>query len=379
MNRLAVPWMCVGPSGSGKISLLRRWIEEAHGTTLSYPLEVRTFSVGDGYEARVFTSPFHFEIDIPNLSMQDKQIIGDLLTMFLSSRDVLSSLHITTRKLVILRRAHCLSLPAAIRVRAILQQYVQPGHASGMIWMTAREVTGPLALLEEAFVRWRVPRISLEDWKVHTSVPPAYQTDVAWDKLEGRPERAVKMAVHFPTSHDSALWPRRVQDYYDEMISEMLLGARYYGTQVEPNMNAVQWIRGRVYEALSFCQTGPEILDFCAAALTRLADKLPSSIFWNVMEVLSNSEPHTSYRTPLALEWALLNMFEVMRKYYETVDEPCHTQKEKNSLAALESEHETVLSTSRDTTSSPPGTGKKGKAVARSVRSGKRSGIPNTT
>lgn len=374
MNRLAVPWLCVGPSGSGKTRQLRRWIEEAHGTTLTYPLEVRTFSVGDGYEARVFASPYHFEIDIPNLSMQDKQIIGDLLTMFLSSRDVLSSLHATTRKLVILRRAHCLSLPAAIRVRAILQQYVQPSHAPGMIWMTAREVTGPLALLEETFVRCRVPRISLEAWKSHTDIPPSYQTEEAWDKLEGRPERAVKMAAHFPTP--LALWPRRIQNYYDEMIAEMMLGARHYGTTVEPNMDAVQWIRGRVYEALSFCQTGPEILDACAAAVTRLSDTLHPTVFWEIMEVLSNSEPHTSYRTPLALEWAMLNMFEVMRKYHETVNGRGIPQKQQQRLTALEGESATHEGSNAPR--STPGAGKKGKPVAKSARGGKRAAATNT-
>lgn len=370
MNRLSIPWLCVGPSGSGKTSLLRRWIEEAHGTTLTYPLEVRTFSVGDGYEARVFASPYHFEIDIPNLSMQDKQIIGDLLTMFLSSRDVLSSLHTTTRKLVILRRAHCLSLPAAIRVRAILQQYVQPAHASGMVWITAREVTGPLALLEESFVRWRVPRISLSAWKTHTLVPPAYQTEDAWHHLEGRPDRAVKMAAHFPAPLDPPVWPRRIQNYYDEMIAEMMLGAKHYGSTLEPNLDTIQWIRGRVYEALSFCQTGPEILDACAAAATRLSDSLPPVVFWEIMEVLSNSEPHTSYRTPLALEWAMLNMFEVMRKYHERVN---GRQETKGDAAVAKRGGQGGLAPC-----SAPGTGKKGKAVAKSARGGKGAVAPNT-
>lgn len=373
MNRLAVPWLCVGPSGSGKTSQLRRWIEEAHGTTLTYPLEVRTFSVGDGYEARVFASPYHFEIDIPNLSMQDKQIIGDLLTMFLSSRDVLSSLHSTTRKLVILRRAHCLSLPAAIRVRSILQQYVQPAHAPGMIWMTARDITGPLALLEETFVRYRVPRLSLNAWKTHTRVPSAYQTEEAWFQLEGRPDRAVKMSKHFPAPLDPPVWPRRIQNYYDEMIAEMISGATHYGTLKEPNMDTVQWIRGRVYEALSFCQTGPEILDACAAAVARLANTLPPYVFWDIMEVLSNSEPHTSYRTPLALEWAMLNMFEVMRKYHETVNGRRH-----HGDATLAIPTGTTTESKSHTTGSTQGSGKKSSAVAKSVRVRKRAVAPNT-
>lgn len=309
MDRLAVPWLLVGPSGSGKASLARRWIEEAHGVKLVYPLEVRTFSVGDGYEARVLASPYHFEIDIPNLSMQDKQIIGELLTMFLSSGDVLNSLRSSTRKLVILRRAHCLSLPAAIRVRAILQQYVLPANASGMIWMTAREVTGSLSLLEDALVRHRVPRMSLATWAA--TVPPGYQTETAWLALEGRPERAKQMAAFFPDGPPNGEWPRRIQDFYDELVLEMLKGAEMAR---DPDMNTVLWLRGRVYDALSFCQTGPEIVDSCASAVTRLFQQMDPRVFQSIMDTLATSEPHTSYRTPLSLEWAFLNMFEVMRK-----------------------------------------------------------------
>jgi hypothetical protein len=108
----------MGPSGSGKLTQARAWIEEAHKGKITYPMEMRTFTVGDGYEARVATSPYHFEIDIPNLSMQDKQIIGELLTTFFSSGDVLSGLRTSARKLVILRRAHSLSLPEVVLSKA---------------------------------------------------------------------------------------------------------------------------------------------------------------------------------------------------------------------------------------------------------------------
>lgn len=312
MERLATPWCFLGPAGSGKLRLARRWIEETHGVSLVQPMEVRTFSVGDGYEAKVLTSPYHFEIDIPNLSMQDKQIIGELLMMFLSSGDVLNSLRSSSRKLVILRRAHCLSLPAAIRVRAILQQYVLPANASGMIWITAREMTGALSLLEDAFVRYSVPRMIVEKWCENEAIPEVYRTAEAWLALEGRPERALEMAKYFPKG--STVWPRRIQDFYDEMVEQMMRGI-YAGKA--PTIDIVEWVRGRVYDALSFCQTGPEIVDSCAAAFARYMETHPETnpdYFWGVMDVLAESEPHTSYRTPLALEWAILNMYEAMRK-----------------------------------------------------------------
>lgn len=310
MDTLSCPWMFLGPSGSGKLTQARRWIEEANGVTLNLPLETRVFTIGDGYEAKVLASPYHFEIDIPNLSMQDKQIIGDLLAMFLSSSDVLSSLRTSTRKLVILRRAHSLSLPAAIRVRAVLQQYVLPAHASGMIWITAREITGPLSLFDDIFVPVRVPRLSFELWK--SKVPEQFQTQDAWMQLEGHPERA-RMMVPF-VEYEGVSWPRRIQDFYDEFIIKMITGAKKY---THADMSVIEWIRARVYDCLSFCQTGPEIIDSCAAAIARNIQTLENpDLFWKCMKCLTNSEPHTSYRTPLSLEWAFLRVFEEMRKNY---------------------------------------------------------------
>ena len=308
MERLNTPWLFIGPTGSGKLTQARQYIADAHAGAPKMQLETRTFTVGDGYEARVLASPHHFEIDIPNLSMQDKQIIGDLLTTFFISGDVLSSLRTHTRKLVILRRAHSLSLPAAIRVRAILQQFVLPTHGSGMLWITAREMTGPLALLEDAFVRYRVPRMTLSAWQTQ-EIPESLKTEYAWDRCNGRPERAAQILALFPTGK-LPTWPRRIQDFYDEMVTMLIQEALCPKT---PTLATVLWIRGRVYQALSLCQTGPEIVDSCASAVQRNAHMLEPLIFWKAMASLSCAEPHTSYRTPLSLESAFLNLFETIR------------------------------------------------------------------
>jgi len=308
MDCLSIPWMFIGPTGSGKLTMARKWIENAHKDTICLPMESRNFTVGDDYEARVLASPYHFEIDIPNLSMQDKQIIGELLTKFFSSADVLSSLRTSTRKLVILRRAHSLSLPAAIRVRAIIQQYILPHDAAGMLWITAREMTGPLAVLEDAFVRRRVPRMPYSDWAA-LPIPAPLKTEHAWERCIGRPERAQEIVRFFPNG-DIPAWPRRIQDYYDEMI-EMLIQQATSGKA--PNLTVVLWIRGRVYQALSLCQTGPEIIDSCAAAIQRKHTLLEPHVFWKAMSVLTIAEPHTSYRTPLSLESGLLSLFETIR------------------------------------------------------------------
>ena len=318
MEKLLIPWMFVGPSGSGKLSQARQWIEQAHNTKLVLPLEARTFQIGDGYEARVLASPYHFEIDIPNLSMQDKQIIGDLLTTFFSSRDVLSSLRTSTRKLVILRRAHALSLPAAVRVRSILQQYVMPPDVTGLIWITAREITGPLSLLEDAFVRFRVPRLPFDSWISNKDIPPAYHTKIAWEKCEGRVERIKEIVKFFPDGNIPT-WPRRIQDFYDDMIQIIIEQAKM---KKETTLDIVLWIRGRVYQALSLCQTGPDIIDSCASAIIRQNQSLDPKVFWKVMTSLASVEPHTSYRTPLALEYGILQLFETIRMNTEKKEEP---------------------------------------------------------
>jgi hypothetical protein len=312
MERLAIPWIFTGPSGSGKLTTARTWIEAAHGVKLTLPLESRIFPVGDGYEARVYASPYHFEIDIPNLSMQDKQIIGELLTNFFMSGDVMNSLRTRTRKLVILRRAHSLSLPAAIRVRAILQQYVFPPSAGGMIWMTAREMTGPLALLEDGFVQYAVPRMPYAVWSEHAEVPPPLKTREAWSALEGRVDRVRDVLKFFP---DGAVpeFPRRIQDYYDDMVLSLIEVA----ARDAPTLTVVKWIRGCVYQALGFCQTGPDIINSCAAAIQRAAhaEKLSAPAFFAAMSALTRVESHTSYRTPLSLEAGILDLFETLRAH----------------------------------------------------------------
>jgi hypothetical protein len=284
-------------------------IEQAYKTKLVLPFEVRNFTVGDGYEAKVLASPYHFEIDIPNLSMQDKQIIGELLTTFFSSGDVFNSLRTSTRKLVILRRAHSLSQPAAIRVRAIIQQYVLPPDAAGMLWITAREITGPLSILEDAFVKHRIPRMPYSSWAT-LPLPPPLLTETAWSACEGRKERATEILSFFPDGKIPS-WPRRIQDFYDELIRILIKVAQ---DSKPPTLDIVIWIRGRIYQALSFCQTGPEIIDSCAAALSRHYKYVDPQTFMKAMHALTTIEPHTSYRTPLSLEAGVLALFEMLRE-----------------------------------------------------------------
>jgi len=306
MTSLCVPWIFVGPAGSGKLQLARSWIEHAYGRPLTF--ESRTFTVADDYTVRVSASAHHFEIDIPNLSMQDKQIMGELLTTFFNAGDVLNSMKLGGRKLVILRRAHALSLPAAIRVRAVLQQYVLPANGTGMIWITAREMSGSLSILEDAFVRVRIPRISFPTWC--SKVDAAFHTAAHYERLEGRIERAAKMKEYGCTT-----FPRKISDYYDEFMEAMIKGSK------KESIACILWIRARIYDILAFCQNGPEIIDSVATSLIQKSALLEPANFWKGMQVLAASEPHTSYRTPLALEYTFLELFEVLRSSKKTIPE----------------------------------------------------------
>lgn len=307
MDALSLPFLFLGPASSGKLSQARKLIATAHNTSLTLPLEERKFIVGDNYEARVYTSPYHFEIDIPNLSMQDKQIIGELLTTFFSSGDVLNSLRNDCRKLVILRRAHALSLPAAIRVRAILHEFVLPPDGGGMLWITAREMSGSLAILSDAFVVQSVPRIPYTKW-CEQDIRDDCKTLDAYDRCNGRVERATEITAFF--QEHPIVWPRRIHDYYYETVKYLIDAAR---SGKSPNLAVISWVRARIYQALSLCQNAPDVIDSFAAGVQHNAQYLEPHVFWLAMKSLNESEPHTSYRTPLSLEAALLKLFEVVR------------------------------------------------------------------
>jgi hypothetical protein len=178
-----------------------------------------------------------------------------------------------------------------------------------MIWITAREMSGSLAILEDAFVRYRVPRISLESWSTNPTIPSILQTHEAWDRCNGRLERVQEIIKFFPDGRIPA-WPRRIQDFYNEMMEILVREALAPKT---PTLEIISWIRGRIYQALSLCQNAPDIIDSYAAAIQYHAKLLEPSLFWKAMRSLTIAEPHTSYRTPLALEAALLNLFEVVR------------------------------------------------------------------
>jgi hypothetical protein len=306
MEKLNFPWMYIGPAGSGKTQSVRKMLAESLGVTQAevYPKDIRMFKVNDDYECRVYCSPYHFEIDIPDMSMQDKQILVEVLSMLFSAGDVFSGLKTNKRKIVLLRRAHNLSLAAAIRLRWIMETRVCPDGGTGMIWLCAREITGSLSLLEDLFVR---VRISSPDEKTWIAAYP--QLADAYNQLDGRMDRAFYVTKW---GLDKALFPRTIANCYEDIIIEILRGCIKASIKKidTPPLILALWIRERVYDMLGLCQTGIEFLDGYSLAIENalLKGYCTGPMFKSVIAILGVAEPNTSYRNPISLEKILLDI-----------------------------------------------------------------------
>jgi len=306
------PWLFVGPAGSGKTTCARQKLASILGVPLEdvYPKDIRLFKVADDYECRVYCSPYHFEIDIPDMSMQDKQILVEVLSMLFSAGDVFSGLKTNKRKLVILRRAHCLSLAAAVRLRWILETWICPVGGTGMIWMCAREITGSLAVVEDIFVRSRVPCLTKEQWSAKWS----HNSKIAnlYELFDARLDRATALEKWGATCLDKDLYPRVTSNCYESLIIEIIRGCISAALQKieSPPLSLAIWLRERVYDLLGLCQTGTEFLDGYSAAIESAFQKSYCSfaMFRSVILVLAQAEPNTSYRNPISLEKILLDI-----------------------------------------------------------------------
>jgi hypothetical protein len=312
MEKLHFPWIYVGPPGTGKTRSARQMLADSLGVTVAevYPKDIRMFKVNDDYECRVYCSPYHFEIDIPDMSMQDKQILVEVLSMLFSAGDVFSGLKTSKRKLVLLRRAHNLSLAAAIRLRWIMETRVCPEGGTGMIWLCAREITGALSVLEDLFVRVRIPTPTETTWKSTWAANPAIADN--YKVFDGRMDRAFALTRWGKTCTDKESYPRIISNCYEDLIIEMLRGcikASIKKVEMPPLLLAL-WIRERVYDLLGLCQTGIEFLDGYSAAAENalLKSYCTAPMFKAAIAVIATAEPNTSYRNPISLEKMLLDI-----------------------------------------------------------------------
>jgi hypothetical protein len=335
LNQIHFPWIYVGPAGTGKTRLARQTLAQSLGVPVAdvYPKDIRMFKVNDDYECRVYCSPYHFEIDIPDMSMQDKQILVEVLSMLFSAGDVFSGLKTSKRKIVLLRRAHNLSLAAAIRLRWIMETRVCPDGGTGMIWLCAREITGALSVLEDLFVRRRVPVPTEAAWASTWGAHPTLATADAYALFDGRMDRAFAVTRWASSCLSAGNYPRIIANCYEDLIVELLRGCikgALAGVETPPLLLAL-WIRERVYDLLGLCQTGIEFLDGYSAATEKafLAGYCTAPMFKAAIAVVATAEPNTSYRNPISLEKMLLDICIAFWRYAH-LESPA-------TLAALES------------------------------------------
>jgi hypothetical protein len=268
------PILWVGPAGSGKLTAARAAI----GVPAGVEPRLQILEVGD-YSARYWEFPTHMEVDIMDLSMMDKQILPELLNQLLSTRDVTGS----GRKMMILRRIHGLSPPAATRLRVCLEELVWSPGAPAMIWCTARTVNSAVAGVLDGFVYRRVP-----------------------GPLEPRLKTELK-AIFLPSSDMEVA---SVQSYIAETLRQMVVAL----DEGPPTLAAANWIRGRIYDLLGLMITGSDLVSGLAWATVRLAasGSLSSARAKAVLGVLARSRWVPSYRTPLMLELIVVAVYNAL-------------------------------------------------------------------
>lgn len=267
------PLLWIGAAGSGKLRAARA----ALNVPASEEPRLQTLEIGD-YAARYWEFSTHMEVDIMDLSMMDKQILPELMTQLLSTRDVTGG----GRKVMILRRIHGLSPAAAARLRSCMEELVWSAGAPAMIWCTARVVNSVVATLLDGFVYRRVPYTS-----------PA--TDI-----RQRLQKQVGAAAPPPT----------IQTYTAEMIRQMAVAL----DEGPPCLAAAQWIRGRVYDLLGLMITGGDLVAGLTWATVRLAASgtLDSQKAKRVLDVLARARWVPSYRTPLMLECIVTGVYNAL-------------------------------------------------------------------
>ena len=266
------PVLWVGPAGVGKLTAARA----ALGVPAGREPRLQTLEIGD-YSARYWEFSTHMEIDIMDLSMMDKQILPELLTQLLSTRDVKCA----GRKIMIVRRIHALSPPAAARFRAVLEELVWSAGATAMIWCTARVMNGVVASLCDGFVYKRI----------------------GCGSSKGRADREAVVAGGGPTVPT-------VQTYLAEVLRQIVI-ARAEGP---PCLAVAEWIRGRVYDLLGLMITGGDMVASLTWAVVRLAAAggIRDEQARAVLDVLARARWFPSYRTPIMLELILTSVYEAL-------------------------------------------------------------------
>lgn len=252
-SQILYPLLLVGPANSGKLLEARR--NFGCGPELIPRLRSCEF---EDYTARFIEFSTHFEIDVTDLSMVDKRILPELLHKLIGTRDVLSG-----KKKLIIRRIHNLSPPAAVQLRVCLEQFVWPIEPNAIVQCTARLVNSSVSAVMDGFVFKRM------------SLP------------------------------GDTIIKNDLQEFIFKIVVQMLAAKK-------PSIEAVTWIRARVYEIMGLMITGGDLIAWSTLAIVRLAaeGKISTPVALRTIKKLGEICWIPSYRIPLMIEFILVEMFD---------------------------------------------------------------------
>lgn len=270
-SNLPILWLGVG--GSNKLEKIRRLAGVPEKDLNGFSFEVKELQMHDDYKARIIIAPTHIEIDITDFSMQEKQILPELLLRLTQHADVVQNFS-GKQRLLVIRRAHAMSLSTAIRIRSTLEQFCLGYNSTTCIWLSAREMNPAITFLEDLFVKVQCPKI--------------------------------------PTSLFHPMLP------YMKSIVKMLLQEMNSGKP--PDIELVFWCREIVYSLLGLNLTTLESIELLFQSLTEvyLQRQLCEEKYLQCIRIIGSLAGSASYRTPLLLESVLLDISQVVLTHSST-------------------------------------------------------------
>lgn len=263
-NNLPILWLGVG--GTGKLEKIRRAAASNASTAdiTGFSFEVKELQMHDDYKARIIIAPTHIEIDVTDFSMQEKQILPELLIRLTQHADVAQNFQ-GKQRLLVIRRAHAMSLSTAIRIRSTLEQFCMGTNPTTCIWLSAREMNPAISFLEDLFVKVQCPKT--------------------------------------PRSLEPPMLP-----YMREIIRTVL------NEKATPDIEIVMWTREIVYSLLGLNLSTLECIELLFRVLTEnyLERKMTEEKYLKCLKVIGSLAGSASYRTPLLLESIFLDISQII-------------------------------------------------------------------
>jgi hypothetical protein len=267
IRKTNLPILWLGLGGTGKLEKIRRAAGVPESELNGFSFEVKELQMHDDYKARIIIAPTHIEIDITDFSMQEKQILPELLLRLTQHADVVQNFY-GKQRLLVIRRAHAMSLSTAIRIRATLEQFCMGSNTTTCIWLSAREMNPAISFLEDLFVKIQSPKL--------------------------------------PKSLAHPMLPY-MRSIIDTIIEEEKSGR-------PPDIEIVTWTREIVYSLLGLNLSTLESIELLFQGLSEfyLSGKITEKRFLQCLKIIGSLAGSASYRTPLLLESIFLDISQVL-------------------------------------------------------------------